>query len=186
MLLLERPKPTVFGSDSFVRANGSVGNMDSYRGGGPKAWSANSGTWAIASNLLSATVGGNLIVDLGVSVCRIQLVHASAPGATAHSIIGKFVDANNHWRVALSSSALLIQEDTANVVTTRATVAVTPSQGDIWEAWFLPGLIVAEHPRSGTRISYASTAHAAATTYGIRTITNGTTFGPFIATAAVR
>jgi hypothetical protein len=178
--------PAVFGSDSFNRANGAVGNMDGYLGGGPRAWTVNSGTWAVASNVLSATVGGNLVVDLGVTVCRVQLQHTGAPSASAHSILGKFVDANNHWRVTLSSTALAIFEDTASVVTSRNTVAVSPVAGDIWEAWFLPGLIVAEHPRSGTRISYASASHAAGTSYGVRTVQNGMTFDNFIATAAVR
>lgn len=175
-------RATIFASDSFNRANGSVGAMDGlYGGAAGKSWTVNSGTWAIASNKLSATVGGNLVVDLGVTVCRIRLTHDAAPGASANSIIGHFVDANNHWRVAISNTALLIFEVTGGSPTTRATTAIAPVAGDIWEAWFLPGMILADYPKGNKRLSYASALYGSSTVYGIRTPVNGTTFENFVA-----
>jgi hypothetical protein len=173
----------VFASDSFNRADGAVGDLDGLLGGGAgKSWTVASGTWAIASNVLSCSSAGNLTVDLGVTSCRVRVQRLAISGTL--SILGRYVDANNHWRVLLDGGRIEIFEITGGGATSRGSSLMTTNSGDYWEALFTPGYIGAYFPRTGAIVGFASTAHAAGTSYGMRSSGAPSTFDNFLVTAA--
>lgn len=175
--------PRVLCSDSFTRADGAVGSFDNLLGGSgiARAWTVASGAWAIASNKLRCTTAGNIVCDAGVKNYRTQATFVDS--ADGQSLIGRWVDNNNYWRVLIDATTMLIQQVVAGSVTAVSSTSLTPSAGDRLQAEFLPGMITAFHPRTGKRLVYASTLHILGTGCGIRSGVNTRNFDDFYLTA---
>ncbi len=104
---------TVITSDSFNRANSSLGGSttDAANGGTGMVWSApSSGTWNIASNLVQTNLGSSPIatitVDAGTrNVCvEAKVSGLGASGNSSWQIIAAWVDASTFITVRINQS----------------------------------------------------------------------------------
>lgn len=90
------PDGSTITSDSFNRANGSLGTTDAATGGSALAWTANSGTWAIASNAVTVATGF-ATVDLSTQDHAVYSKLNSTGGY--FGVVARYVDVDNYVAV---------------------------------------------------------------------------------------
>jgi hypothetical protein len=126
--------PTPLAYDSFTRSDGALGNSESSGPDGQtvaaRAWTAQSGTWAVSSNQAVATAAG--IATLpglpnGDYVIEAQ-VTTPASGTTPGGLIVRFSDTSNYWYVKITPGTagtdLELVEVNDGTPTTRASADV--------------------------------------------------------------
>lgn len=90
------PDGSTITSDSFNRANGSLGTSDAAAGGSGLAWTANSGTWNIASNVVTVNTGF-ATVDLST---QDHVVYSKLNSTGGYfGVVARYVDVDNYVAV---------------------------------------------------------------------------------------
>lgn len=130
--------PNALASDSFTRSNGALGTTDG--AGHPEAnsgqgltWTAQTGTWAIASNIATAPAlsGGIAIATVPVgSADVIHNVKATRAAGNVGSVV-RYQDANNYVYAYHDGTNAKLIKVVAGVETTVITAAATYSAGAV-------------------------------------------------------
>jgi len=119
-------------SDSFNRANGSLGNTDGAgheegNGGSGAAWTAQSGTWGITSNKAQASaLGSGIAVATATSSTEDVLIECDlVRSGGVVGIVARWEDSNNYLRAYHDGTNAVLQEVVSGTATTRITAAAT-------------------------------------------------------------
>ncbi|MBK8467740.1 MAG: hypothetical protein IPL32_18150 [Chloracidobacterium sp.] len=127
-------------SDSFNRANGSIGNTDGLgafeSGGDGVQWINEIGSWNISGNVASAAT---LSSSLAVATVNLQTpnVHIEVDATRFAGEIGlivRYLDASNFIKLRINSSAVIMEKVIGGVSTSVSTTAVTYTVGARLEA----------------------------------------------------
>lgn len=176
--------PTALCSDSFNRANGVLGNSDSFDTGTIKTWSDQLGTSAIASNVagfsaLSGSIGIATIDSGKASTVTIAKLTRSAGNV---GIITRYVDSNNYVRIYHDGTNVKISKRIAGVDTEVGTAVIAYSAGaDLQVIWERTNVRVFYNNTglSSSAISITDTAIQNSTLVGLYTTDTGNTFDDF-------
>jgi len=174
----------VLAYDTFTRANGALGSTET---AGPdaqavtaRAWTAQVGTWAIASNVAGATaLAGGIAQATAPCVSADVLADiAFTRSAGAGGLTLRYADASNYLRATHDGTNCLLEQVVAGVATTLRTGVATYAAGAVIRVIL-----------SGTegRLFYNDVAVGAvftvpsstATAHGLYTSNTGNTFDAF-------
>lgn len=119
-------------SDSFGRADGSLGNTDGAghaeaSGGSGVTWTAQAGTWGVSSNKAqaSALASGVAVATVPSSTEDVLIECDLVRSAGEVGVVARWEDSNNYLRAYHDGTNCVLQEVVAGTPTTRITAAAT-------------------------------------------------------------
>jgi hypothetical protein len=125
----------VSAADSFDRANGTLGNTDgavlAEGGGDGVAWTADDGTWAIATNVAtcSALSGGIGIATIDNGETDVLIECALTRSGDDVGVVARYMDSNNYLIAYTDGTNAVVAEVVSGTPNTLITAAVTYSAG---------------------------------------------------------
>jgi len=153
-------------ADSFNRANGALGNTDGAGSLDPVAWTVTGALDIFSNQVETGTGNGTAIINLGVADHDAQIVIADGTGAA--SLLWRYTDSSNHWRIDISGPFQANSWTIYKVVTGGFTQVATGSgapNGSVWRA-VVTGSSVTVYRDSTVLYSGTDSTHSTATRAG--------------------